>query len=253
MGCSKEKPKVDYVAKVNDSYLTEDELSSIMNSPKGKNFYREEVIRNWINTELLYQEARSEGITKDENFTKIIEDSKKNLAVAKLLQKHYDDIESSVDTKEIETFFEEHKDEFKTTDNYYIINFISFTNEDKAVQFRSSALENDWDKSLKDFKSDPSINYENINWYLSEYEIEPISLLRIIKELNPNEISIVFADEQNKYIIVQLINKIDKGVIPPFNLISENVAKRFLAEKKAKGISEYVKELYSKNEIDVKN
>ncbi len=252
-GCGKEKKKIDYVARVNDSFLTKDEYHKLLAESSNKNFYKAEVIRNWINRELLYQEAKSEGIEKSDEFKKTIEESRKDLAIAKLLENHYNDNGSSLDQKDIEKYFEVHKNEFKTNDKYYLINFISFTNEDNAVHFRTTVLESNWSKALIAFKTDPSIYNEKSDWFLSEHEIEPITLLRLIQELNQDEISIVLSDDQNKYLVVQLLQKFDKGIVPPLNLISKSVEKRFLAEEKQDIIKNYIKDLYSKNEIDVKN
>ncbi len=252
-GCGKENKKIDYIAKVNNSYLTKDEFLKLAASDNNKNFHSAEIIRNWINRELLFQEAKSEGIDKKKEFQKIIEDAKKDLAIAELLKNHYDDLDFKVDQNELDEYFSLHKDEFKTVDEFYKINFISFTNEDKAVQFRSTVLESNWSKALIAFKGEPSINIEKTNWFVSEYEIEPIILLRLITELNDDEVSIVLPDDQNMYLIVQLIQKFEKGIVPPFNLINKNVEKRFMAEKKETAIRDYIKELYSKNEIEVKN
>ncbi|HUX93576.1 MAG TPA: hypothetical protein VMV36_07180, partial [Ignavibacteriaceae bacterium] len=42
-GCEKEKVKKDFVARVNNSYLTKEQLSSLMAGYSGKNYYKEEV------------------------------------------------------------------------------------------------------------------------------------------------------------------------------------------------------------------
>ena len=253
LGCGKEKKKIDYVARVNDSFLTKDAYHKLVAESSNKNFYKAEIIRNWINRELLYQEAKSEGIDKTDEFKKTLEESRKDLAIAKLLENRYNDNGFSTDINDVKGYFEKHKNEFKTVDNYYLINFISFTNEDKAVHFRTTVIESNWNKALIAFKGDPSIFDEESSWFLSEHEIEPITLLRLIQELNSDEVSIVLSDDQNKYIVVQLLQKFDKGVVPPLGLISKNVEKRFTAEKKQDIIKNYIKDLYSKNEIDVKN
>ena len=41
------------------------------------NFYKNEVIRNWINKEVMYQEALKKGILKESEFNRLIENSKK--------------------------------------------------------------------------------------------------------------------------------------------------------------------------------
>ena len=233
--------------------MTKDEYTKLVDASSNKNFYKAEIIRNWINRELLYQEAKSEGIEKTEEFKKTIEESRKDLAIAKLLENHYNDTELNIDQKDVEEYFEAHKDEFKTGDVYYLINFISFTNEDQAVQFRTTVLESNWNKALIAFKGDPSVFNKETDWFLPIHKIEPVTLLRLINELNQDEVSIVLFDDQNKYNVVQLIQKFEKGVIPPFNLISKNVENRFITDKKEDIIKDYIRDLYKKNEIDVKN
>ncbi len=253
IGCGKEKKKIDYIARVNDSYLTKEDYAKLVETSPNKNFYKAEIIRNWINRELLYQEAKNEGIDKTDEFKKTIEESRKDLAIAKLLENHYNDADFSVNQKDAEKYFETRKNEFKIGDDYYLFNFISFTNEDKAVHFRTTVLESNWNKALIAFKGDPSINDEEANRFLPEHEIEPAALLRLIQELNQDEVSIVLPDRQNKYLVVQLLQKFEKGVVPPYNLIRKNVEKRFAADKREDIIKNYINDLYSQNEIDVKN
>ena len=253
IGCGKKEKKIDYIARVNNSYLTKEEYAKLVDAAPNKNFYKAEIIRNWINRELLYQEAKSEGIDKTDEFKKTIEESRKDLAIAKLLENHYNDAGFSVNQKDVEKYFNAHKNEFKIGDDYYLINFIRFTNEDKAIHFRTTVLESNWNKALIAFRGDPSINNKKTGWFLPEHEIEPVALLRLIQELNKDELSIVLPDEHNKYIVVQLIQKFEKGVIPPFNLIRKDIEKRFIADKKEDIMKNYINDLYSQNEIDVKN
>ena len=238
---------------MNNSFLTKEKYAKLVEAAPNKNFYKAEIIRNWINRELLYQEAESEGIDKTDEFKKTIEESRKDLAIAKLLENHYNDAGFSINQKDIEKYFDAHKNEFMIGDDYYLINFISFKNEDKAVHFRTTVLESNWNKALIAFKGDPSINNQEVNWFLPEHEIEPVALLRLIQELNKDELSIVLRDDQNKYIVVQLIQEFEKGEIPPFNLIRKNVEKRFITDKKEDIVKNYINDLYKKNEIDVKN
>ncbi len=54
------------------------------------------------------------------------------------------------------------------------------------------------------------------------------------------------------YSIVQLLNKYGKESIPPFEIVKTNVEKRFIAEQKNKIIEQYLKEIYSQNEIEIR-
>ncbi len=89
--------------------------------------------------------------------------------------------------------------------------------------------------------------------FVEENDIYPISLLRIIKDINPQEISIVITENTGYYSIVQLLDRYSKDSVLPFEQIKNEVQKRFVAEKRTELIENYLKELYSKNEIEIKN
>jgi hypothetical protein len=134
-----------------------------------------------------------------------------------------------------------------------LLNQITFNSEDKALDFRSNALKKNWDYAFHAVKNDTSVFSENSGELLFEYEIQPVAILRVVKELFPNEISIALHNDGGRYTIVQLIGKFDKGVIPPFDLIQDKVKSVYMMQKKELTIKDYIKELYSKNDIEVKN
>lgn len=252
-GCTKEVPQKKYIAKVNNAYLTEEQLDLMSDSSKGNHLFKSEIIRNWINRELLYQEALKEGILNGAEYKKILEDSKKELAGSLLLKKFYEQQKNSVSETEVENFYKKNINEFKLPYNSYLFNKITFDNEDKALEFRSIVLKEDWNEAENNFKDDTSVvDYKN-NSLLYEYEIRPASILRIIKELYPDEVSIVLRESPDRFMIVQILQKFDKGIIPPLDYIYSEVKKRYLVKKKELTIKDYIKELYSKNDIEVKN
>ncbi len=253
MSCNKEPTQKHFVARVNDSYLTNTELASMIDTSKANNFYRNEVIRNWINKEILYQTALKEGILKEDKFKSVIEDSKKELAASFLIKKLYDEEKVSYSLDDLENFYNQHQDEFVRFYNSYLINVISFSDEDKAVQFRSLVLESNWDNALNVFKGDSSVKKVRTNQLLYDYEIHPVTLLRMITDLNPNEVSIVLNDENKNYTVVQEVQQFNKGTVPPFNDVKKEVEDSFVAEKKDSLVKNYIKELYSNNDIEVRN
>jgi hypothetical protein len=252
-GCSKEPEKKEYVARVNDKYLTQEELNNMLRSADNKNFYKDEIIRNWINNELLYQKAIKEGITDESLYKKLTDESRKELAVTLLLNQVYSNEKEQIDSKQIEDFYDNNKNDFKAFYNGYVINLIDFNNDDKAIRFRSTLLETDWGHAINAFKGDTSIINVTTNKLYYDYELQPAPLSRIVKELNPNEVSIIFANGQNDFYIVQLVNKIPQDSILPLEYIQDEVEYRIMANKKDEFIRNYIKELYSKNDIEVKN
>ena len=251
-GCGKESPQKEYIAKVNDSYLTKDDLAAMIDSGSSKNFYRNEIIRNWINKELLYQEAKNSGVLKQEDFKSALNKSERELAVTFLINKVFDEEKVTIEPSEIKDYFEKNKNNFKLFYNAFLINLIQFNDEDKAISFREKAFNNGWENTVAAFKSDSNIVYSETSNLVYEYEVQSADLVRVIRELMPGEISIVINDGSGNYSLVQLLQRYDKGSIPPFEIVEGLVRDRFIALKKEQFITNYIKELYSKNDIEVK-
>ncbi len=251
-GCGKEEDRTEFVAKVNDTYLTSDELNSIIESDNAGNFYTGEVIRNWINRELLYQEALRQGIIDNNEFKKLIEMSQKELAAAMLLNKVVEKEKFSAELKEAQEYYEKAKDEFKLTSDAFLVNIINFSDEDKAVRFRTTVLESDWNKALNVYKSEQALMDEETSKLFYDYEIHPVALLRLVNELQQQEISIVVSSKPGTFTVVQLIDKYLKGSIPPFELVKDRVSRRLIAIKREAFINNYLKELYAKSDIEIK-
>ena len=252
-GCTKEPEKKEYVARVNDKYLTQKELNNMLLVKGNKNFFKNEIIRDWINKELLYQRAIEEGITNDSDYTRLVEDSKKELAVTLLLNKIYSEEKEKINNEQVEEFYNQNKNDFTSFYDAYVINLVSFNNEDEAIKFRSTLLETDWTRVTNAFKRDTStVNLVTGKMYY-EYELQPTSVSRIVKELNPGEISIIFSEGENNYSVVQLVKKFPKDSLLPLEYVRNNVEDRLIANKKDELIRNYIKELYSKNDIEVKN
>jgi hypothetical protein len=230
-----------------------EQLADMIDTASTNNFYRSEIIRNWINNELLYQEAVKKGILQDEKFKKLINKSTKELAASLLLQKYYQDAKVSYEPKDVEDYYNQNKEEFIRFYDSYFVNIISFNNEDKAIQFRSTVLESDWERALNIFKDDSSLVYEKTKVLLYAFEIHPIALERIVTSLNPGEVSIVIKDEPGRFTVVNEIQKYNKGTTPPFEVIKTLVEGRFVEFKKENLIQSYIKDLYSNNDIEVRN
>jgi len=252
-GCGRKESKKDYVARVNDAYLTDEDIKGMQGTGSYSKLYRSEIIRNWVRREVLYQAALEEGILDEEEFKKLIENSKKELASSMMLDKYFRDESLIFEPKDVEEFFRKNQETFKLTADSYLFNLITFNDEDKAIRFRLTAVESDWNKALNVFKGDYSIVKDETKILRYEQDIQPSVLLKIIKELYQQEISIVLPDGAGNFLVLQLVEKFDKGTIPPFDTIKEKVENRFTAEKKQELLDDYLRELYSDNEIEIKD
>lgn len=251
-GCGKGPSEKEYIARVNNSYFTKDDLASVVDSGYGKKEYKNEIVRNWIDEELLYQEAKSSGVLKDNDFIRTRNESEKRLAVTFLVNKLFNDEKLTIEPSEVKDYFEKHRENFKLFHNAFLVNVVQFDDEDKAIIFRDEAFNSGWQKSAESFDNDSNVVSIESSKLEYEYELQPADLVRIMRELLPGEISIVINDGMGNYFVVQLLEKYERGSIPPYDIISDLVRDRYTAAKKEQFIKNYVKDLYSKNDIEVR-
>ena len=53
--CSKEEKKDDFVARVNETYLTREDFASLVDTSSLNTAQKEQLIKNWIYQEILFQ------------------------------------------------------------------------------------------------------------------------------------------------------------------------------------------------------
>jgi len=250
--CTESKKPDAYVAKVNDSYLTEKKLSDLVDSQFVSEKSRSVVIKNWIRQEILFQEAIKEGLTETDDFKATLENTKKQLAAALVLEKFAASTQTQFTEEELENFFEENESSFKLPFNTYFLNRIDFSNRDSAVEFRTALIMNGWAGAINETKQHTNVVNLQDSILVSEQDIQPVRLLRILEGLYPLEISIVIPDERGYYSVVQLLDKYSAGSVPSFNAVKNEVNRRYKSALTELAVENYINELYSKSEIDLR-
>ena len=231
--------------------LTVGDLNSALASEKYQRQYRDEFINHWIETQVLYDEAEKNGIINDSLFLQIMEQSKKELAAALFKKKLFANNEVKYTQKDLQSYFNDFQNDFKMQDDAYSFNYAVFNNEEKAIQFRSTLIESDWNKALNVFKGDPSVVHAYNSLFKYTYEIGPENILKSLQNLLPFEASIVMETEPGNFAVVQLIKSFRKGDIPDFNDIKDVVKARYLIYKRNEMYRNYLNDLYTKYEIHI--
>lgn len=250
--CGKEQPRKDFVARVDNSYLTAKDLAADLDTVGLEPSRKNEYVRNWIETELLYKEASGEDILKDKEYLKTLERAKRELARAFLINRILNENEIKLKDSELLDFFNSHKDEFRLTQDKFYFNSIKFNNEDKAVFFRTALVESDWMKASNAIRGDQAVISEKTEILKSDYQIQPNSLLFSLQGLMPGEASIVLNTEPSVFTVVQLKRKYSAGETPDFDAVKTDVRDRLLLRRKQKMLGEHIKGLYSKYKVEIK-
>jgi hypothetical protein len=250
-GCSKKEKSASIVAKVNDAVLTEDDLNIALSQDRNKGKFREEYVQNWIEKEVLFQQASKKGIQDESQFKFMADLNKKELAVALFISKIMDENNVDISDNDIRNYYENNKEDFRLNDNVFVMNEIYFNDFDKAVQFRNDVLNNDWNRALNIFNGDKSIVEVSPQNLYYQYQIQPITLLRVVNNMEVGETSIVLETEPSKYALVQLITKYDNNSIPPFEVIKDKIKDRLLIIKKKDFLKNYIDKLIAEHNTEV--
>lgn len=250
LSCKEEKepPKI-VVAKAGNSVLTEDELDSLLTFSENKNKYKEEVIREWIDAEVLFLEAEQEGITRDDYFLNLVENSNKKLAGSLYLDKFISEQNFEVSENELLEYFSNNSNDFKVPVPAYVYHHAVFNDESKAILFRTTLIESDWSKAANVFAGDETLIFSSSNNFRYVHEINSEKVKIVLNNLELGETSIIFEIIPGKFNIVQLIAKYEIGDIPDFNFVKNKVKQHYLSTQKSKSYEELLQNLYSKYDV----
>jgi hypothetical protein len=214
--------------------------------------YRDEYIRSWIEKEILFQEAQENGILENSDYQSTIQLSKKELAASLYLTKILSENKYEPTDDELKKYFDENKDEFVWEEDSYKLNIAYFSDESKAIKFRTILIESDWRNAVNAFKEESSLIKSEYGIVILLHQVEPIGLSKITSNLLPFEISIVFETEPQKFAVVQMIDKFNKGALQLFENARQKVKDRFLLLRDKQFIQSYIQKLIDDHNIDIK-
>lgn len=247
-GCEEEsEEEIEFVARVGDKYLTEKEISEEI-SFKQTRRYRAEYIQNWIDQQVLFQQAVESGILESDSFKDILEESKRKLAGVMYTESFYDDLEIELTDDSLRRYYGKSKSNFITNETLYLVNHAVFRDYDKAVDFRKEVIKTGWESAA------PSISDEFVQLRIlrSGSEFNSPMVMRALKSLDINETSLVITSKPERFEIVQLVKEIEKGSIPGFDLIKDRIESQMLFVKKKIELDSHLQMLYKKYNVEYK-
>ncbi|MGK9367993.1 hypothetical protein ACSSWA_03750 [Melioribacter sp. Ez-97] len=247
--CEHKKETGNEVARIGDAVLTEEDIEKEIGKGAARSMYREQFINDWIEKEALYQKAIDEGVTESDDYIRLIENSKKELAGALLIEKYLKENPVVIEENELIDFYEKYKQDFALQQDAYLLNYISFNNAESAGEFRRILIESDWNRALNVFRDNKSIIENETGKLFYEYQITPIALNRIVKNLYENEVSVVTEVNPGKYAVVQYLKRYAKGTLPELRVVKNIVYERCKQYKQKEKIKEYIERLVMETEI----
>ncbi len=248
--CKKEEEE-NFVVKVGNSVLTEAIIEESIDSSKSNKF-REEFIREWIEKKLIYLDAISKDVVNSDEYNRIIDEAKVDVANALAVKKMISKNPVSTTNKVLEKFYVENIKLFKVSSPRLIYNKATFLSKVIATKFRKIAISKGWENAVKYFsnnRSQFSIE-ENKLEYL--YNILPEYFANQIFKISENEFSKVIETSKNTFAVVQMIKRYYKNDVLEFDEIKDEIKVKYISYKQKELYNNYLKELYNEYSSEIK-
>lgn len=251
-GCQDRKETVEiYVVEVGNAKLSQSELQRELGNNMNVTKYREEYIRDWIETEVLSQFSKENDLLDNNNYKKIIKNSQKKLAASIAINNYLSSNPIEIEENELKKFFYKNKSDYNFSFDSYVLNYAEFNTKESAINFRDKAIKNSWGKAIQLFMNDSTLvkDAEDRLYKLSEIQSE--RTLRVLKKLLNNEISFVINTELNNFVVVQKLDEIVKNSAPKFQYVKENVKNSLLVLKQREQVRLFLDSLINQKKVKI--
>ncbi|MFQ5675272.1 MAG: peptidyl-prolyl cis-trans isomerase [bacterium] len=250
LGCEQPEEQRNVIATVGNEKLTINELieeipptiRSKLNATEVREF-----VLQWINSQVLYQEALAQKLNENGDYQKELDRLQRELLINKLIEYSLAD-EVSVTDEEISSYFDANKEEFKLSQDvihaYHVL--LKTRKEASRVSKRLKAGE-DFATVFAEVNTDSS-NGKSDDWdlgYFSRDDIAP-EISNVVFNLRKGAISIPIKSAFG-YHVVQVVDKLKKGEVKNFDLVKDEIRLKLAAQKKQDRYERFLLQMKSKH------
>lgn len=252
--CNEDTTEVEYIARVGDRMLTEDDLTISLDALAAGQDTAEalqQIVEEWVKNELIAQEAARKGLRNDEEVQRLLEANERSVMVSTYWSKMFQDDPNEPTFEEIEAYYAQHADQLKLLDNYLRVRYLSTDDATKANEVRAllrdatvaGTVDSLWPSIVDRYASDAAASLTLASNYYPESVLFSSTRLRdAVNQLNPNQISNII-NEGNAYHVVQLAARRAKGTTPELGWIEGELKQRLTIESRKQMIARQVQRL----------
>lgn len=231
--CGKKEKTNNYIARVNDSYLTKDEVNQIIDRKALKQNYDPNILKSivtkWVKEEIIYQKAKKEHFDKDENIHQKVEDYYRSLVIDEYLKNHFQST-VTISNKEIEDFYESNKEMFLLEKEALKISHVFVEDYNDANRIKSILQSIDVNKKKELHKK---YNFETR--IVKKNEVVKDINTELFERSTPRIVGPVSSNYG--FHIIEILKKYKKGEYLPLNIVRDDIYQKIMQQKNK---SEYI-------------
>jgi len=246
-----QEPDSPIIARVGSAILTIDDLYNSIPPEYSEQITREQMVnyvKQWIDTELLYQEAIRQKIHKEKEIRERITQMEKNLLSAEIIsRRNLNKTNYNVNEDAIESYYQKHKKLFIRTNN--AIRFIEIVVNDAKTAWlvrKQINQSNFLDLAVK-YSSSPVNDPRNIPFFNVEDLAPEIS--SIISQLRPGGTTNSIEVNDN-YHIIRVLEKRAAGEQATLDEVRDVIVNNLTTEEHKKDMKLFLNELTMKTDYE---
>ncbi|MBI1803389.1 MAG: peptidyl-prolyl cis-trans isomerase [Ignavibacteriae bacterium] len=244
------------IARVGDVELTIDEAKLYIDTTRGEvDAQLRNYVSYWVNTELVYHEAKRLGIDRSEEFTRQLAGVEQHLAGQLFLdRKVYTDSENVRD-EALQEYFTVHASEFIIHDDMVKLNVAAFNNRERASAFAAHVSQGtSWSDAIthlqKDTVTASGILSSTVGEYFTPQTLFPRELWKVAQALDVNEVSFPIKTLAG-YVIIQVLGSLKQGSPATYELARDEARQRFLLDRRRRQYDELLETLRKRYTVQV--
>lgn len=232
--CNKQTDNSPIVAQVGNSSLTLDELKSQLgndNSELMSTDYLQSYVYRWVDNEVIYQSALTEGVDKLPLIQNELEKLKRDLIIGYYLDNQVSRSQD-ISEEDISRYYEENANSFKRNNMEYRYSYLVCKDRQTAQRVKTELNEIGFETAVKN--NYPQDIFNN-HWDSGYVAIENV-LLSLQKDIARQRISRIYGPVAGDggFIIYQLVEKHDANSVRDISLVRDQIIRR-LHEREYRG------------------
>lgn len=246
-GCTSRQEEEVIIAQVGDAVLNASDLESLLSTGGDLNVQEPDqmaLVQNWMQEELLYQEALERKLEQGVRIQKLLEQARRDLLVAALLDREFDGREVDLNETALNEYYDLHREEFlRSRPEIWARHILAGSQRDankvhqeldQGASFEELARQHSLDEDTKLLSGDMG--------YFSQ-EDDPI-LWEICYKMPLNILSKPQQTEYG-YHIIQVLDRQEAGTFKELGQVRDQVVESLVRQEYRRRLDEFVGRLKS--------
>lgn len=266
-GCDDRESSPDYVARVGDQYLLEEDLQrDLARLPAQQDSLeaRRQIIEQWVTSAVLHQEALRRGLQQEPDVQRLLRDSERSVLVNALVARLYEEIDGAPSAGEMQSYYERHREQLRLRESFVRVRYVeteSRADAEEARRLLQQAALPDRDSvanaTIDRLATDPPFAKEISLNYHPETRLfggRP-SLREALARLQDGQTAPV-VETDSAYHVIQLAERVPSGAIPEQSWIEDELARRLVIQGRkqlyARQVQRLRNEALAREELEIK-